>query len=158
MHERSRSSNNVRIVTQMRQLALFDIDGTLTATNAVDDECYLSAVGSVLGLDAGALDWADAPHVTDAGILRWLCETRCARPLTGDEVSRAHDRFLTLLRAQLSDAPDRFSAIDGAAAALRELPRYGWDVALATGGWEQSARLKLAAIGLTHEDLVLASA
>jgi hypothetical protein len=35
----------------MKQLAIFDIDGTLTDTNAVDDECYLRAVSDVLDLD-----------------------------------------------------------------------------------------------------------
>lgn len=31
----------------MRRLAVFDIDGTLTDTNAVDDACYLRAVADV---------------------------------------------------------------------------------------------------------------
>jgi phosphoglycolate phosphatase-like HAD superfamily hydrolase len=35
------------------------------------------------------------------------------------------------------------------------LERAGWRIALATGGWETSARLKLAAIGFDTADLVL---
>jgi phosphoglycolate phosphatase-like HAD superfamily hydrolase len=34
----------------------------------------------------------------------------------------------------------------------------GWEIAVATGGWEVSARLKLQAIGIGHESLALASA
>ena len=33
----------------MPRLAIFDIDGTLTATNAVDDACYFRAAAEVYG-------------------------------------------------------------------------------------------------------------
>jgi hypothetical protein len=55
----------------LRQLAIFDIDGTLTATNAVDDECYARAVAEMLGVAPEAIDWSGTPHVTDSGIARY---------------------------------------------------------------------------------------
>jgi len=38
-------------------LVIFDIDGTLTDTNAVDDECYCRAVADVLGLNSSEIDF-----------------------------------------------------------------------------------------------------
>jgi beta-phosphoglucomutase-like phosphatase (HAD superfamily) len=40
----------------MTRLAIFDLDGTLTDTNAVDDECYLEAMSTELGC-APNPDW-----------------------------------------------------------------------------------------------------
>jgi phosphoglycolate phosphatase-like HAD superfamily hydrolase len=142
----------------MRRLAVFDIDGTLTDTNAVDEECFLRAVADVLGLDAAGLRWSEAPHVTDSDLLRWLCQRYCDRPLREGEAEATISRFLELLQRELRSAPERFRPMPGAPAVLEHLREFGWEVALATGGWEPSARLKLAAAGLAAEDLVLASA
>src|SRR5215211_1125098 len=55
------------------QLAIFDIDGTLTDTTGVDDECYRLAVAEALDLSPDVIDWSGAAHVTDSEIFRWLC-------------------------------------------------------------------------------------
>ena len=142
----------------MRRLAVFDIDGTLTDTNAVDEECFLRAVADVLCLDAAGLLWSEAPHVTDSDLLRWLCQRYCGRPLRQGEAEETIGRFLELLHRELRSTPERFRAMPGAPAVFGHLRESGWEVALATGGWEPSARLKLAAAGLAAEDLPLASA
>jgi phosphoglycolate phosphatase-like HAD superfamily hydrolase len=143
-------------VPVVRRLAVFDIDGTLTDTNAVDDECYLQSVADVLGLSLHVLDWSEAPHVTDSALLRWLADRHgCAL-----DASRERDvlhRFLDLLARQLDANPVRFRAIAGAPDVRAELERRGWHIALATGGWEPSARLKLKAIGFDPAGIVLAS-
>jgi phosphoglycolate phosphatase-like HAD superfamily hydrolase len=142
----------------MRRLAVFDIDGTLTDTNAVDDECFTHAVADVLRLDAAALDWSWAPHITDSGLLRWLAERHRGRRPTPEEADAVRHRFLELLRAQLAAAPARFRPVPGAPTVLRAVRAAGWDVAVATGGWEASARLKLTAIGVDPSGQALASA
>jgi phosphoglycolate phosphatase-like HAD superfamily hydrolase len=139
------------------RLAVFDIDGTLTDTNAVDDECFLRAIADTLGLDAAALDWSDAPHVTDAGLLRWIAGRYAGRPVRAAESEAVLRRFLALLRGALAATPARFRAIAGADTVLPALTARGWHTALATGGWDDSARLKLAAIGIDGRDVVLAS-
>jgi phosphoglycolate phosphatase-like HAD superfamily hydrolase len=141
----------------MHRLAVFDIDGTLTDTNAVDDECFLRAIAETLSLEAGSLDWTDAPHVTDAGLLRWLVERYAPRSLRDGEGEGVQRRFLELLRAELAAAPARFRCIAGAETIFDALRERGWHIALATGGWEESARLKLRAIGIDGDHLVLAS-
>ena len=141
----------------MHRLAVFDIDGTLTQTNKVDDECFLRAIGGVLGLDPASLDWSTAPHVTDSDLLRWLCETHCARAPTDAEMNETLRAFVALLREELGARPERFAPMPGARGLFAHLREHGWEVAVATGGWNESARLKLAVIGESDPDLILAS-
>ncbi|HJU88525.1 MAG TPA: HAD family hydrolase [Gemmatimonadaceae bacterium] len=140
----------------MRGLAVFDIDGTLTDTNAVDDECYLQAVGEALGIGVPSLDWSDAPHVTDSALLRWLAE-RHACELDASLESAIMQRFVKLLQQQLRESPNRFGAVRGAAGIRAALENRGWHVALATGGWAMSAELKLGAIGFDMTDVAIAT-
>jgi hypothetical protein len=56
----------------VNRLAIFDIDGTLTDTNGVDDDCYRAAVAGALRIDPGSYDWTKAAHITDAGIFQWV--------------------------------------------------------------------------------------
>jgi phosphoglycolate phosphatase-like HAD superfamily hydrolase len=146
------------VTVKPKRVAVFDIDGTLTDTNAVDDDCYLRAVSQVLGADVRRTDWADAPHVTDAAILEWLCQRHRGRSLQEGELDRARRLFVDILRAELASGPHRFRAIPGAADVFARLGSAGWQIAVATGGWEVSARLKLQAIGISHEGLAFASA
>ena len=140
----------------MHRLAVFDIDGTLTDTNAVDDECFVQSVADVLELQSHQLDWSDAPHVTDTALLRWLADRhgRKVDQMTEDAV---RDRFLQLLHRAHVASPWRFGPIRGAPSVRAELEKRGWQVALATGAWESSARLKLAAIGFDTAGVPLAS-
>jgi phosphoglycolate phosphatase-like HAD superfamily hydrolase len=139
----------------MPRLAVFDIDGTLTDTNAVDDECFLRAAAEVFELDA-RLDWSGAPHVTDSAIARWLCMAYKARVPSERELSRMTDLFVEFLRDELARAPERFAPVLGVLGLFADLRATGWEVALATGGWGPSARLKLAAARLDDPGLVLA--
>jgi phosphoglycolate phosphatase-like HAD superfamily hydrolase len=129
----------------MRNLAIFDVDGTLTATNEVDHECFLRALRSsfALGDGTGELDWAGAPHVTDASIMRWLCETHAGGTPLAPQRDSFIGEFVALLRQALTTSPERFAAVPGAPGLVSELESAGWDVALATGGWSASAQLKL---------------
>jgi hypothetical protein len=63
-----------------------------------------------LGVPASVIDWADAPHITDAGI--------CHR--------------------------------------LFDLAQEGWSIALVTGAWGASARIKLATAGIPAGHIPLA--
>jgi phosphoglycolate phosphatase-like HAD superfamily hydrolase len=140
------------------RLAVFDIDGTLTATNAVDDECFRDAVAESLELDPRDIDWGDAPHVTDSSIAHWLWARHRSIAPESTHLEAFRARFVELLQAQLTSAPHRFRAIAGAAGLFSHLRSAGWSVALATGGWGVSAQLKLSAAGIWTSDLPLACA
>ena len=138
----------------MHGLAVFDIDGTLTQTNEVDDECYLRAICEVLGLDVSP-DWADAPHVTDSALASWICERYGGRPLRQGETAEILSRLIEHLQAALREQPHRFAPIAGASDVFTRLRTRGWDSVMATGAWEPSARLKLRAIGLDTDGTAL---
>ncbi len=141
----------------MARLAVFDIDGTLTDTNAVDDACFLRAVSETLGVEAARVDWSNAPHVTDAALLLWLAEEYGRLPLSDRTANLVMDRFFGLLEAERVRAAAQFRPVAGADQLFAALAHSGWSCALATGGWERSARLKLAAAGLDTGTLALAS-
>jgi phosphoglycolate phosphatase-like HAD superfamily hydrolase len=140
------------------RLAVFDVDGTLTDTKAVDYECFLRAVADQLGVDRARLDLSEAPHVTDSAIAEWLSHKHRGRDLSEDEGVRLIDSFVGLLRAELARTAARFAPVAGAPGLFAELRVAGWEVAVATGGWAPSAHLKLTASGLAEAGLVMATA
>jgi phosphoglycolate phosphatase-like HAD superfamily hydrolase len=130
----------------------------LTATNAVDDECYARAIGETLDVPPEAIDWSGTPHVTDGAIARYLWARHRARTAEAADLAEIQQRFLATLHAELTRAPERFVAIAGAGTLFPHLHRAGWHVALATGGWLASATAKLRAAGLVATDLPMACA
>jgi phosphoglycolate phosphatase-like HAD superfamily hydrolase len=140
-----------------RRLAIFDIDGTLTATNAVDDECYSQAIGAVLDVKIAPRTWSAAPHISDAGLTEWLWQRYRDRSPTEAEVARTRSLFVHLLGSALRGSPARFAEVPGAARAVQHLLAHGWSVAIATGAWESAARLKLEAAGIPAAALPFAS-
>jgi phosphoglycolate phosphatase-like HAD superfamily hydrolase len=125
-------------------LIMFDLDGTLVDSTAIDSGCYLQALVDVFGFDLDRIDrnWANYPHITDAGILQTLCQTELGRDPNLIEVSQYQQRFLDLLAIAVTDRP--LQQIAGASEILHQLntdPNYA--IALATGAWRQTAQFKL---------------
>ncbi len=136
-----------------RGLVIFDVDGTLCDTTAVDEECYLKACREVLVFDPETIDWIDAPQITDTAIVQWLWSMCLGRRANLEEVSAVQNRFVELLSRASVQSPNRFRAISGAPEMLGSLPSYGWKLTAATGGWRTSAVLKLRAAGIPAEIL-----
>jgi phosphoglycolate phosphatase-like HAD superfamily hydrolase len=70
------------------KLAVFDIDGTLTDTEAVDTERFVSAFRQEFGLRLDELDWGAYPHATDSGITREVFQRTFSREPRLDEIRR----------------------------------------------------------------------
>jgi phosphoglycolate phosphatase-like HAD superfamily hydrolase len=129
-------------------LAIFDLDGTLLDTNAVDSGCFVAAWRDELGIDCSDAEWSSFAHVTDGGIAEELL-TRAGIGDREDALRRVQRRFIQLLeRAAAADAA-AFRPIRGARELIGHLPRVGWHVAVATGAWKASAEVKLRAAGMT---------
>jgi phosphoglycolate phosphatase-like HAD superfamily hydrolase len=126
-------------------LVVFDLDGTLTQTFAVDGECYLQAFADSLGFSSVNDNWADYEHVTDLGVMQEVFRQRVGRVPQSDEITKFVDCFEGLLRQRYKSAGSSFGEIPGAAAFLTQLPAFHWAAAIATGGWERSARFKMTA-------------
>jgi phosphoglycolate phosphatase-like HAD superfamily hydrolase len=140
-------------------LVLFDIDGTLTRTEEADNRCYLCALGEALGIADIDTDWTKYREVTDSGIAAELWETRHGAPPSSRQLDAVRERFVALLEQEFANDPSVCREVPGAAAILAELAnRAGFAVGLATGGWLESARLKLRHAGLGERTFPLASA
>ena len=136
---------------------MFDIDGTLIDSAGFDTELYVEAVRRVLNIEIDS-DWDSYEHVSDSGILAQVLRDAC---LDGDpkELSaRVQHHFVGLVRDYLRSSPDAIREIAGAkrlVERLLELPNVR--VGVATGGWEPTARLKLAHVGIELGRLGFAS-
>ena len=135
---------------------LFDIDGTLCDTCAIDDAYFLRACSDILGADVCGSDWTAAPQISDSGIVDWLWRQHRGRPIDPEDEQATIKRFVDLLRVAFTNAPDKFCAIAGAEA-LFQKPPAGWRLAAATGGWRDSALFKLNAAGLPVNILAASS-
>ena len=123
------------------QLVIFDIDGTLTDTNSSDNACFLQAFKESLGICDLNEDWTSYSYSTDSGIVREILEKHRGS-VSGKDVELLKTRFVELLVGHFTSQPIR--PIRGAAEILRHLTKEpDWFFAIATGGWKESALLKL---------------
>src|SRR5882724_5261084 len=138
-------------------LVMFDIDGTLTETRKVDEECFVRSFEDVFGFADIHTDWSHYPRTTDSGIFHNVFTARIGRSPTAQEVSQFRKHFIQLLAAASSQSP--FAPVAGADRLLSRLAQGGSHrVSLATGGWRDSARLKMASAGMCFDDHPAASA
>ena len=134
---------------------ILDIDGTLMPSHEVDNQCYWQAVHEVFELPGGTLDLHDFNNVTDNGIFLEWCEKTLGRPAQGAEVIAVREQFLRRLEQAAESNPGAFAPLPGVVDWLAA--RSAGSVAIATGGWEHSARFKLRQSGLDRFNLPLAS-
>lgn len=132
-------------------LAIFDIDGTLIDSSAIDHQCFLETFESEFALRATDTDWRDYPHHTDHGLADEFLRRAWSREPKQEEIARHRAAFISLLHARVGV----LNEIRGARAFIDWIAKRGWKIALATGAWSESARLKLAAAGF-RADLPLA--
>jgi phosphoglycolate phosphatase-like HAD superfamily hydrolase len=125
-------------------LAIFDVDGTLTETNHVDDICFLQALADAHSITDVSTNWDGYPHTTDSAIFSDLFRERVHRPPEEADLQKFKDRFVSLLKDYRVKDPSLFAEIAGASSMLRQLNQEPeWRVAIASGGWRVSAAFKL---------------
>lgn len=145
-----------RVVSALKAI-IFDIDGTLIESMAVDTELYFAAVREVLGPVRIRRDLHDYANVTDSGILAQLLEDN-GFGYDGDVVARIRAIFVDGIQQHIA-ASGPFPAIDGALQFFeRSLQANNTGVAIATGGWRRSAMLKLASAGFAIDGIPLVTA
>jgi phosphoglycolate phosphatase-like HAD superfamily hydrolase len=128
-------------------LVMFDIDGTLTETMAVDEVCYLDTLEEVYGTREIDTDWSAYPHTTDTGVFGVTFRRLHGRDPTDEDTRAFQVPFFSRLEALSRAAP--FAQIGGAGTMLDTLAtREDVTVALATGAWSGSARIKMGSAGL----------
>jgi len=135
---------------------MFDIDGTLIDSNEFDNDCYLAAVKEVLGISLDT-NWEKFQHLTDWGILRQTLNELCVKEEHESIISSVKERFVHRVSCHLAE--HSAIPIPGAPEFLAHLAdREDVMVAMATGGWFESAKLKLDAAGIDVKGIPIASA
>jgi phosphoglycolate phosphatase-like HAD superfamily hydrolase len=136
---------------------MFDIDGTLTETMKIDEECFVRSLADVYGFTGVDTNWSRYKHTTDSGIFHEIHLARAGRPPSVVEVSNFRQHFVGLLGRASSNSA--FAPITGARQLLSGLADSAeYRVSLATGGWRDSARIKMASAGMCFDDHPAASA
>ena len=136
-------------------LIMFDIDGTLVQSYEFDGECYAKAVESIIGAPVNK-DWSSYSHVTDAGILDQIIEEN-GLAANRDRIHREVKTAFTIA-IELHLSSHSVEPIPGSVECIRALKdRDDVVIAVATGGWRETALLKLEHAGIDCEDIVIAS-
>jgi len=131
------------------RLIMFDIDGTLTSTTDIDEYCFVQSVAHVMDITGVDTNLANYKHVTDQSIAAEIIEKHLGRDAKDAEIAAIRDHFVMLIEHHVQDNPDQFRPTTGAEEMLCRLSeRQGCGISLATGGWRESARLKIKASGL----------
>jgi len=139
----------------MTHLVMFDIDGTLVDSAGFDGDLFASAVSDVLRIEVDRT-WRSYRNVTDSGVLGEVIAQH------GVDAARAapavKDRFVTLVREYLDSSGGSVAEIPGASALISRLRASGdFRVAIATGGWRETALLKLAHVGIDAASIPIAT-
>ncbi|WP_160173699.1 HAD hydrolase-like protein [Nitrincola sp. A-D6] len=136
-------------------LVLFDIDGTLVESYDFDTECFQAAVEDVLGVTVGP-DWSRYKHVTDSGILAEVIDELDLKSDADRITTEVKEQFVSRVADYI--ACHDVAPISGAHEFLSQLiARENVTVAFATGGWSESARMKLVAAGINFSSIPLVS-
>lgn len=138
-------------------LIIFDVDGTLCDTHDVDARCHIEAFEAITGRSLATVDWSLYPEATSAAIVQdLLSEMDIPRPV--DTERRILEEFIARLHAEARRKPELFRPVEGALALFEELRRSpDYKVAIATGDWHDSARLKLRFSGFKVDGVPFAS-
>jgi len=139
-------------------LVVFDIDGTLVESSDFDGSLYVHALESVLGVRVDS-DWSLYRNVTDSGILDEVLSGLNVLEARAQVHESVRSLFIQLVGDYLAERDGMASEIAGARAFVERLSAHpDVAVAFATGGWEETALMKLEGIGLNVGGLSLASA
>lgn len=137
------------------QHVMFDVDGTLVESYKFDEECYINAIYQILGHDIDS-GWTKYQHVSDAGILDQ--HLKKYNLLHKREAIHAQVKlaFIDNIKKHLMQFPAK--EVRGAAEFISFLRKQkNVSLSIATGGWAETAQLKLESAGIDVSDISMAS-
>lgn len=143
-------------IMQKNKLIIFDIDGTLTNTNHVDSVCFERAIQDVLLNQSIDTNWHNYKYSTDSGIVTEIFQAKLNRKPSSQEIETIRDKFVTYLEMAFKENNLICIPIDGSQHIFANVSALGWDVAIATGGWEKSAMLKLKTAQIQYQNAPIA--
>ena len=137
------------------QHVMFDIDGTLVMSDEFEGYCYLEAVHEVLGHSLDT-DWTKYTHVSDVGILdQHISENGLQANRNSIQVA-VKEAFINNIASHIKINP--VQQIPGAAEFINELRQQdNLSLSIATGGWKETALMKLESAEIDTSDIPIAS-
>ncbi len=135
------------------QLVMFDMDGTLTDSFSLDENCYVLAIQQALGLENVITAWDTYTHTSSSYCLQEIVRASRGTAPTPDESRAVQTRMIEIMSEIQRTRSRHTREIPGAAAALQHLRNHHVAVAIASGDWEMTARHKLTSAGIPFEDL-----
>jgi phosphoglycolate phosphatase-like HAD superfamily hydrolase len=136
-------------------LIIFDIDGTIVNSVKVDDECFKETFKTLYRIDLSQTKWIDFKNVTDSGITMEIFEKYLNRVPTNGEIVRIKKHFYELLVNRTKE----FFEIDGALKFIERIDKNpNFITAFATGGWKETALLKVNSIKLKINQSIIKTA
>lgn len=134
---------------------MFDVDGTLVMSDEFDGSCYLEAVYEVLGHSLDT-NWKKYTYVSDAGILDQHIRESGLDDRKEEILADVKGAFIEKISNYLKDNP--VQQVSGASKFLIELQQVAnLTLSIATGGWRETALMKLEAADIDVRDIPIAS-
>jgi len=134
---------------------MFDVDGTLVLSDDFDGRCYFEAVREVLGHDLDT-DWTRYSHVSDAGILEHIVQWNEGPVSPVGLRSAVKEVFVEKVATHLQNNP--VQQVPGASAFISRLREFeDLSMSIATGGWRETALMKLESAGIDVSGIPVAS-
>lgn len=136
---------------------MFDIDGTLVNSSRSDEACYVKASKIVLNVDIST-DWTTYTDATDIGILNENIDRFNIKEDKGQIQQAFKQVFTDLIQEQIDFHPENVREVKGASSFIQYLRQQeNVRVAIATGGFEETAKLKLRAAEIDINGCAFAS-
>lgn len=134
---------------------IFDVDNTLVKSHDFDEACFLLAVQEITGVMLFN-NWDTYPHITDTGILQTFIERQAPHYSLAElepQVKRAYTKNIkqTLCLGRVKEVPGARTFFHS----LVSNPRF--TVSIATGGWSNTAKLKLDSAGFDTQNINMVS-
>jgi len=122
---------------------IFDIDGTLLKSEHLDEKYFVMALRDVLGDVILKERWSHYTKVTDNGIIAEILEHN-RKPYSTTVIDAVRERFTGYLEDHFNNG-GLCKPVRGARVFFNQLAtKHEYTVGIATGGWEKTARMKLA--------------
>ena len=141
----------------MFKTAIFDIDGTLCFSNYADDICYMQAFKDTFSFEITNSDWDSYKIPTETGIIEELCSKFLNRKPFESEIQKMVKRYVELIKIEFEKDTNCFQEVPGAINLidyLRNNPKLF--IGIATGGFGDSAFLKLSRVGFQLDNIPIA--
>lgn len=134
---------------------MFDIDGTLVQSYEFDECLFIEAVKYVTNINIDS-DWGNYPDVTDSGLIKTFCERQAEPELYAQWYEPIKSYFVETLTKHINSHP--VIATPGAVSFFDHLrDSLDYEISIATGGWSETALLKLQSAGFDTAGVTLKS-